>query len=231
MPAAVGAVVAGVFGATAGAVATAAVTGAIAGAVIGAVTALVTGGNVFKGALKGAAIGGVTAGVFKGVSIASTGASSTASGSAAVGTRAGAGFAAGKNISAAPEVLRSGASKALTDAGTKGLQAIQSVPVPAAPSSGILSGAASTVPSTQSAIYAGMGEGFASGLGAVGAEMIAGDREKDIAEFEADQIQKLRSQNVPGKFESQVAYMNLPNWWDEHLNPNVNTSGGLLATN
>ena len=220
MPQAAGIAVAGWLGsATAGAIVSAAVTGAIAGAVIGAATAVMTGGDIFQGALKGAAIGGITGGILKGTSLAAGWSTpGQAFVDAAGGTQAGAQVSAqtGQVGVQVAEQVGPGSMEAYTS------------PVQNQPAPGILSGGAPTPPpvaeaasSSRDSILAGAAEGLGTGVALVGQSLLDSDADKEIAEFQAQQEAQVRSQNVPGEFESKTANITPPNWWDRHLNPNV----------
>ena len=221
MPQAAGIAVAGWLGsATAGAIVSAAVTGAIAGAVIGAATAVMTGGDIFQGALKGAAIGGITGGILKGTSLA---AGWSTPGQAFVD-------AAGGTQAAAPSIAASGGQAGVQAAEEVGVGSMEpyTSPVQNQPAPGILSGGAPTPPpvaeaasSSRDSILASVTKGAGEGLGLVDYGLLNTDADKEIAEFQAQQEAQVRSQNVPGEFESKTANITPPNWWDRHLNPNV----------
>jgi len=206
--------------ATVGTITAAAVTGAIYGAVIGAAGAVMTGGDIFQGALKGAAIGGITGGILKGAGIA-IGLSPVD----AVYTNAAGGTQAG-----APSIAVSGGQAGVPFAEEVGVGSMEpyTSPVQNQPAPGILSGGAPTPPpvaeaasSSRDSILASVTKGAGEGLGLVGYGLLNTDADKEVAEFQAQQEAQVRSQNVPGQFESKIANITPPNWWDKHLNPNV----------
>jgi hypothetical protein len=219
---------------TAAAVTAAAINGALIGAVVGAATAAVSGGSILKGALKGAAIGGVSAGFAKGFEISAAASMPTKATSATPGIGAGATTAAQTETSAALTggPLTEGARTALpgTLEGTTGAASgIANVPTPAMASIPKSTGLLSGLSENTAKIYAGVGEGLFKGLGTVGAQIMKSEGDKELAEY-----QNKMSQNIPAKFQGQVANITVPeswkqNWWDKHLNVATYNKNGLLS--
>jgi hypothetical protein len=208
---------------TAAAVTAAAINGALIGAVVGAATAAVSGGSILKGALKGAAIGGVSAGFAKGFEISAAASMPTKATSATPGIGAGA-------LTGGP--LTEGARTALpgTLEGTTGAASgIANVPTPAMASIPKSTGLLSGLSENTAKIYAGVGEGLFKGLGTVGAQIMKSEGDTELAEY-----QNKMSQNIPAKFQGQVANITVPeswkqNWWDKHLNVATYNKNGLLS--
>ena len=88
--------------------------------------------------------------------------------------------------------------------------------------------AATKTAASRSKIYAGIGQGLASGVGAVGAGIVSSrsDEKRLKEEVRAeDELMRLKfarederiAGNVPGQFESEVGRVEIPSWWNRHL--------------
>lgn len=231
--------------ATIGAVAGAVAVGVVSGAVVGAAGAAITGGNILDGAIKGAVIGGISAGVFSGLGMAtglassssqlsSMGVNSTATGMLG-STGSGAGVAAagltGPEAGLVPSALE---TPAAIEAGT-GAIAAPTVAQSAAPvakrsfmnkmlmdSSGGLSDAAGKV--------------ISSGVEGAATALLTDTPE---VESQSEYLKAVQSMNASGKFQDQVANIQIPDHWKKYtqipatpVNPTLNTSvvpGGAYA--
>jgi len=215
------------------AVATAVVYGAVYGAVIGAATAVVAGGDIVEGALYGAAIGGLTAGVLEGASVFAG-----APGAGAGGSVSGGGGTAGIDYAVDYSTAGGGSmapptTLANAPASTVGMGGAA---VPPAPVEAVTPGI-----SNQSAqIYAGLGTGLATAAGAVYAQKMEIDAEKDLLKEKAKLEEESRAKyGYKGGYtvrdvsytkpQAQAAQpkaqpkwasasIGMPNWWARHIN-------------
>jgi len=218
-------------GGMAGAVIGGIAAGIVTGAVIGAATAAITGGDILKGALMGAALGGISGGIGAylsagaaagGAAAGGVGASAETAAMAAgapagfTGTATGAAFSGGPGLSATPGLLSSGLGEAGKAIGKQALGVIKDK---------VLEEKKGWSDDTVK-ILAGIGEGAAQGLGAMGAAKIKAGADKELAEWTANQEKIKIAANAPGDFTMQTANIKIPDWWNKYLNPAPTT--GIL---
>lgn len=227
----------GAAASTVGALAGSVAAGVVTGAVMGAATAAISGEDILDGALKGAVIGGISAGVLSGLGMA-TGLSTATDQMAGWGLAADGSALPSSTAAtvAAPDVsagIDSASSLPQGDTipidSLNGSQAMQNgspgvaTPTASVPanSGGILSNVG------DSEILAGFTEGGMEALGSIGTSMMDASNDEDLAEWDANQAEITKANNIPGTFNTRVANIRVPKWWDSYLNPSVNT--GLLA--
>jgi len=218
-------------GGMAGAVIGGIAAGIVTGAVIGAATAAITGGDILKGALMGAALGGISGGIGAylsagaaagGAAAGGVGASAETAAMAAgapagfTGTATGAAFSGGPGLSATPGLLSSGLGEAGKAIGKQALGVIKDK---------VLEEKKGWSDDTVK-ILAGIGEGAAQGLGAMGAAKMKAGSDKELAEWTANQEKIKIAANAPGDFTMQTANIKIPDWWNKYLNPAPTT--GIL---
>ena len=216
-----------------GAVSSAAVQGAVYGAIIGGGQAALTGGNIFKGALTGAAIGGVVGGVIQGGGMAAgvfdTSGQAFSMGGAGetINTAATPNQEASLSGGFGPENVATADTRAAVPGAGAGTPATPPTP-PTPPVSD----------PTKGLMYSGALQGGFSGIGALGAEMMKEDAAEDAAkkttEQDVEKAKELQKLNVAGRYQGQVANIQLPDWYSKYIKPQVATSpttssGGLLG--
>jgi len=219
-------------GGMAGAVIGGIAAGIVTGAVIGAATAAITGGDILKGALMGAALGGISGGIGAYLSAGAAAAGGAAAGGVGAsaetaamaagapagftGTATGAAFSGGPGLSATPGLLSSGLGEAGKAIGKQALGVIKDK---------VLEKKKGWSDDTVK-ILAGIGEGAAQGLGAMGAAKMKAGSDKELAEWTANQEKIKIAANAPGDFTMQTANIKIPDWWNKYLNPAPTT--GIL---
>ena len=222
--------------ATVGALAGAVAVGVVSGAVMGAATALVTGGNILEGALRGAVIGGISAGVMSGLGMASNITSLSAESQLASYGLNPAGEALTATTSVAPSAT-TGLAKPGLGAEIKAGTGVRSIAKSNVVNSKLAAGATKelaagatkelAVDSTvkrgffdkllldkEGSLSSGAGKIISGGVEGVATAMATEDPTEP--ESQSEYLQNVQSMNVAGDFQSRVANIKIPDYWNQY---------------
>ena len=205
------------------AIGSAALQGAITGAIVGAAVAVIKGeDDIGRTALRGAMIGGIAGGIAKGISIYQT---STMTGQPA------------QKVATDPLLPDAEAGKLVKP--VVEVEVAKDEQGRSAQKSEELAADQNLRAASRDRVYAGIGQGLASGIGVVGAEMVSDkssekrvkkeiEAEKDLERLKYRHESDLVAGNVQGQYVAATAISEVPTWWDRHLLGTAPQNTGLL---